>query len=633
MKKRLLPLAGLLLCSMSALNAQTAYECDFSNGLEGFTTYDIDGRTPNSAAQQYGFAPGIAWQVMQVDRNPAAVSNSSYTPIGLAEDWLITPAIVVGEGQTLTFKSQTVSLSTKTKIGKLDVLVSTTGVETTDFTNVLEENLSIRSDLAKYSYDLSAFAGQTIYIAFVNVSMAKDFLIIDDIFVGIPPIAEMNLNYQRLQEDASTGQRITGTVTAGGATTITEYTATLTCGDFTTSRTYEGLNVEPNATHSFTFNQSLPAPTPGEPQNFTVSINVNNSETIQEEGCILSQAYQPTKRIVGEEATGAWCGFCPRGHYYMEQMEETYPETFIGIAVHVGDIMHTEQSNAYASLIQSYSGGSAPFALAMRKTQNGDPSDLPRFYQTYINDAAWADVSIYAEWADENKTKLFTQTSTTFATTGSDIGMQLALVIIENDVNKPGDSNYNQSNYYSGGGYGPMGGYENMPSSIPAADMFYQEVARAIYDDPSTGIKGSIPDDVQRDVTYKYNRELELPTDVLVPDNCQVIALLIDLESGYIVNAAQCDISPCNSAVTATKGDAIASRAYRTGDGIRVEANLTTSATTTVEVYAMDGTLVYKASPRKAEGLTTIDCPVTGRGAYIVRVTADGNAQTHKVIL
>lgn len=629
MKKRLLPLAGLLLCGMSALNAQTAYECDFSNGLEGFTTYDIDGRTPTSAAQQYGFAPGIAWQVMEVNRNPAAVSNSSYTPIGLAEDWLITPAIVVGEGQTLTFKSQTYSLSTTTKIGKLNVLISTTGVETADFTDVLAENLSIRSNVAKYSYDLSAYAGQTIYIAFVNVSMAKDFLIVDDIFVGIPPVAEIALSYERLQDNASTGQRLSGTVTAGGATTITEYTATLTCGDFSTSRTYEGLNVEPNATHTFIFNESLPTPTPGEPQNFTVSVTVNQGETIETEGCILTQAYQPTKRVVGEEATGTWCGWCVRGHVYMEQMEELYPETFIGIAVHYGDVM---QVNNYAAFIGDYSGGSAPFALAMRKA-SGDPQDFPRFHDIYVEEAAWADVSIYAEWADENKTKLYTQTSTTFATTGNNIDMQLALVIIENDVNRPGDSNYNQSNYYSGGSYGPMGGYENLPSTVPAAQMYYQEVARAIYDDPATGIAGSIPDNVVRDVTYKYNRELDLPDNVFVPDNCQVIALLINEETGEIVNAAQCNISDYNSAVTATKGDAFASRAYRTGDGIRIEANLTTSATTTVEVYAMDGSLVYKASPRKAEGLTTIDCPVTGRGAYIVRVTADGNAQTHKVIL
>lgn len=630
MKKRLLPLAGLLLCGMSALNAQTAYECDFSDGMEGFTTYDIDGRTPNSAAQQYGFAPGIAWQVMQVDRNPAAVSNSSYTPIGLAEDWLITPAIVVGEGQTLTFESQTVSLSTTTKIGKLDVLVSTTGVETTDFTNVLDENLSIRSDLAKYSYDLSAFAGQTIYIAFVNVSMNKDFLVIDDIFVGIPPVAEMTLSYQRLQENAAAGQRLSGTVTAGGATTITEYTATLTCGDFTTSRTYEGLSVEPNASHTFTFNESLPAPTPGEPQNFTVSVTINKGETIQEEGCILSQAYQPTKRVVVEELTGTWCGFCVRGIYYMEQMNENYPDNFIGIAVHGGDPM---QVNSYMNYLSSYTIG-YPFCMAMRDTgTEGDPQSMPTFYNTHINKPGWADVSIYAEWADENKTSIHTQTSTTFATTGSDIGMQLALVIIENDVNKPGDSNYNQSNSYSGGGYGPMGGFENLPASIPAAQMYYQEVARAIYDDIETGIIGSIPDNVERDVTYKYYRELNLPSNVLVSENCQVVALLIDVQSGKIVNAAKCDISDYNSAVTATKGDAFASRAYRTGDGIRVEADLTTSATTTVEVYAMDGTLVYKASPRKAEGLTTIDCPVKGRGAYIVRVTADGNVQTHKVIL
>ena len=547
-----------------------AFECNFSDALEGFTTYDIDGRTPTSAAQQYGFAPGIAWQVIEINRNPAAVSNSSYTPIGLAEDWLITPAIVVGEGQTLTFKSQTYSLSTSTKIGKLNVLVSTTGVETADFTDVLAENLSIRSNVAKYSYDLSAYAGQTIYIAFVNVSMAKDFLIVDDIFVGIPPVAEIALSYERLQDNASTGQRLSGTVTAGGATTITEYTATLTCGDFSTSRTYEGLNVEPNATHTFIFNESLPAPTPGEPQNFTVSVTVNQGETIQEEGCILTQAYQPTKRVVVEELTGTWCGFCVRGIYYMEQMNENYPDNFIGIAVHGGDPM---QVNSYMNYLSSYTT-SYPFCMAMRDTgTEGDPQSMPTFYNTHINKPGWADVSIYAEWADEGKTTLHTQTSTTFATSSNDIGMQLALVIIENDVNRPGDSNYDQSNYYSSGSYGPMGGYENLPSTIPAAQMYYQKVARAIYDNVQTGIKGSIPKEVQCGVTYQYNRELELPENVFVPDNCQVIALLIDIETGEIVNAAQCDVNYHNS--TIIKGDANGSMTVDVADVVTEISYLT----------------------------------------------------------
>ena len=400
--------------------------------------------------------------------------------------------------------------------------------------------------------------------------------------------------------------------------------------DITTSRTYEGLSVEPNASHTFTFNESLPAPTPGEPQNFTVSVTINKGESIQEEGCIFTQAYQPTKRVVTEELTGTWCGYCVRGIYYMEAMNENYPDNFIGIAVHGGDPM---QVNSYMNYLSAYTTG-YPFCMTMRDINTkGDPQYMPTFYNTHINKPAWADVSIYAEWADENKTSMHTQTATTFATSGNNIGMQLALVIIENDVNKPGDSNYNQANYYSGGGMGPMGGFESLPASVPAAQMYYQEVARAIYDDIETGIIGSIPNDVERDVTYKYYRELNLPSNVLVSDNCQVVALLIDTQSGKIVNAAKCDISDYNSAVTATKGDAFASRAYRTGDGIRVEADLTTSATTAVEVYAMDGTLVYKAQPRKAEGLTTIDCPVKGRGAYIVRVTADGNVQTHKVIL
>jgi hypothetical protein len=53
----------------------------------------------------------------------------------------------------------------------------------------------------------------------------------------------------------------------------------------------------------------------------------------------------PEKFTVGEEKTGSWCGWCPRGAVALAQMETT--PNFIGIAVHNADPM----------TISSYDGG------------------------------------------------------------------------------------------------------------------------------------------------------------------------------------------------------------------------------------------------------------------------------------
>lgn len=628
MKKTSLFAIFTLLAGSMAYASETAFSWDFSNGLEGFTLYDVDGRSPNTTATQYGFKEGVAWIPTIYSKNEVAASNSTHSPMGPAEDWLITPAITVGEGQTLMFDICSYSYGTTTKIGTYKVLISTTGTAIEDFTDVLSEKSSTKSTWQTISYDLSAYAGKTIYVAFVNISLSKDMLIIDNIFVGIPPIASLQIKYDNLQEDANAGQRITGVVTAGGATTITKIKATLTSGDFTTARELEELSVNPNASYTFQFNEDLPVPTAGEPQNFTVTVLINDEEEITESGEIVTQAYQPTKRIVAEEVTGTWCGFCTRGIVYMKTLKEKYPDTFIGIAIHTGDIM---QLTDYYSYIASYVGSGVPNGMVMRQT-SADPSEFETYYKKYIETPAWADISVYAEWTDESHTSIYTMTNTTFAASANNMNARLVLVLIENDVHGS-SSSYDQVNYYSGGSYGTMGGFESLPNPVPADQMYYQDVARASWDSPSEGIANSLPKAVTRDVTYKYYRELDLPTTVLNPDNCELIALLVNYETNRIMNAGMCKIASENSAVKATKGEAFASRAYRTDEGVRVIMDIPSEATTTVDVYAADGTLAYRATPRTTVGNTTIDCPVKGHGVYVIRVSSGGEVKTHKVIL
>lgn len=43
------------------------------------------------------------------------------------------------------------------------------------------------------------------------------------------------------------------------------------------------------------------------------------------------------KRVLLEQFTGSWCGWCVDGSYVMELLEEDYPDTFIGCKIHNGD--------------------------------------------------------------------------------------------------------------------------------------------------------------------------------------------------------------------------------------------------------------------------------------------------------
>ena len=63
------------------------------------------------------------------------------------------------------------------------------------------------------------------------------------------------------------------------------------------------------------------------------------------------------RRVICEEYSGFWCGFCPRGMVGMELMKEAHPDRFIAIAVHGGDALEVPSDSAYtyAPLISRFS--------------------------------------------------------------------------------------------------------------------------------------------------------------------------------------------------------------------------------------------------------------------------------------
>src|SRR5699024_1843067 len=93
--------------------------------------------------------------------------------------------------------------------------------------------------------------------------------------------------------------------------------------------------------------------------------------------------------------------------------------------------------------------------------------------------------------------------TTNFYTDIDEAHFALSVIVVENGVSGT-DSNWGQSNYYSGGSQGPMGGFENLPQVVPASDMVYDRVGRAIIGG-YYGEEGSIPSAVSDGDSPSYS--------------------------------------------------------------------------------------------------------------------------------
>ncbi|MBK8503281.1 MAG: choice-of-anchor J domain-containing protein [Saprospiraceae bacterium] len=188
----------LTLCLMSNFfvpaNAQIVFSEDFDHvggptaggaGTysfpAGWTLFNVDNRTPAGAVSYVN----EAWERRE-DFNfnvidSCAFSTSWYTPAGVADDWMITPAIQIPSQGMLTWNAVAYDPSFldgyEVRIGTSPTIMAMNAG--TQLFSIAMENNSWTSRSAS----LHAFAGQTVYIAFHNNSNDKFLLLIDDIVV------------------------------------------------------------------------------------------------------------------------------------------------------------------------------------------------------------------------------------------------------------------------------------------------------------------------------------------------------------------------------------------------------------------------------------------------------------------
>ena len=104
--------------------------------------------------------------------------------------------------------------------------------------------------------------------------------------------------------------------------------------------------------------------------NVYATYNSNYKGVLTSETKLLKVAF--SQKVLVEDYTGAWCGYCPRIAYKLAKAEELNPKV-IGIGIHQGDNMQYSNINA---LIDNFGITGFPTAIVNRKS-NWAESSLP----------------------------------------------------------------------------------------------------------------------------------------------------------------------------------------------------------------------------------------------------------------
>ena len=436
-----------------------------------------------------------------------------------------------------------------------------------------------------HSVPLDAYKGKTVTIAFVNNSTDKNMLYIDDIYLGVYTPMTMRLDFGR--KIPSMGDiDVSGTVTNESGEVINGFTIGLEYGGETYTEHFDA-SVEPGGNVEFTLDKALPV---GFHETLPYTAWV---ESAGKRYTIETDVTSYPRRVVAEEGTGTWCGWCIRGLVMLEKLKTEYSDWAVGIAAHSGDVMESD----YTAAIGPYIGISYP-TMGVNRKYVIDPADFYNVGQRAFNEEEVL-VAMKADAVfDEATRTVQTTTNLWFGEDEDDADYRLCYAIIENNVHQPDDPEYMQSNAYSGGASGPMGGYENEDAYVPASKMWYQEVARGYVDD-IMGVPGSVPAAITADEEIEFSNSFTLPDNILDDDNVALVIMLVDQRDERIVNGLLVGVG--KNSLTGINGIEM-----ETGCG-------------QTEMFTIDG--------RKVDSDSNIP------GVYIMRTVKDGKAEVKKVLL
>ena len=621
--------------------SQVHFYEDFNNGLGQFTSVDSDGD---------GYEWGISYAGDDFMSQDSVATSASWIYNGTAgvilypDNWLISDTIdltgatgnielswmVYAQDQSYAAENYTVYVDTTDSINGL-----------TASTVTFNEVLTPSSGYMFRTLDVSAFAGKKVFIGFRHHNVNDEFRMnLDNIQVKTVEQVDIEMTAITSETHVQTGNSvdITGSLVNRGYDTVTALQLIWNDGTGDNIDTISGLSIALNQSYNFTHGIQLNVANPVA-YNLTISVyslgmndsdSTNNSLTHSVNGL----TFIPERKVVIEEGTGTWCGFCPRGAVSMEQMyADNSRPNFIGIAVHNNDPME----------VQAYDNGANfstfPGMNANRKLlgEGVSTQSMQAAYDQLSAETTYLEAEIANTTFNPNDNSFSIDVDVTFATQVT-TEHRIGAIITENKVWGT-SAGYNQVNYYDGGTYGPLSGagiadWTTAGDPVYADQIEYQHVGRALiggYDGADSSL--TFPATAGSTQSYTVNGSL----NGYNRGNCEVVIVVINSTSGEIMNAAK--VAPAsNYASIEETENTIDFLLYPNPASDRVQLLVSTnhSATSSTQIINSVGQVVMSNQNQtltKGDNTLTLDVQQLPKGLYFVNVTVDDKTISKKLTI
>lgn len=257
---------------------------------------------------------------------------------------------------------------------------------------------------------------------------------------------------------------------------------------------------------------------------------------------LYTVSHIPTRRMLVEDYTGMWCGYCPRGIVTMEYLRRQYPDKFIGVAIHCRngstDFLDVR---AYGDVYRKWATG-FPSVWVNRWRRVTDWNEGDRAFEQAMTAPAATDIEVKAVWANDSA-DIEIETTVTPSVPADTGRFGIAYVLTEDGMT---GSFWPQANYLSGEYYAnapeELNRFVNGGNYIYGLSFDHTAITSMGID---RGVEDSFTEPLQPEVPqlhYTSFSNIAQYSIIQKKDSLSVVAMVIDRESGEIDNAAVCRI-------------------------------------------------------------------------------------------
>lgn len=355
-------------------------------------------------------------------------------------------------------------------------------------------------------------------------------------------VADFGTQYAGLNNQTEVPVYLVG----GSIDPITNVDYTITTG----SNVYQGhTDIEP-LSYMMTAQVLIPFPadaTVGEQVKTLTITKVNGLDNEAEEktasGTLVTVKRKPKFIPLVEEATGTWCGWCPRGAVGLKLLNKTFRDDVVTVAVHSSDPME----------LPDYWLNSSSFpSCQINRGEFVDPyygsSDMPfgikKDVEAAMRQYTIGEIAVNAEWTDDSQTAIKVNTTTTFVEDVASSPYQIGYLLLE-DKQTGTTSDWNQKNYFSGSTINDPNLKPLVDSPSPMENVKYDYVPVATWQH-ETGVEGLLPSTITSEVPMSNTYTLDISGNTRIQNKARlvVVALLLNKDTKELVNCAKFKFTP-----------------------------------------------------------------------------------------